>query len=155
MTVVTPQRIRELIRPLLEGSDFELLDVRLGGGGGRLHITIFLDGRTEAITLDQCAKLSRRFEEQFDMRDDIPRNYALDVSSPGFDWPLEKDWQFRKNVGRTLQLTLLNDSSGNDKKGTVSRKVRLTEVKDDVLIVDDGEMIRRRDVVNAHVAPPW
>jgi len=101
LNVVTPQQIRELVRPLLEGSDFELLDVRLHGSGGRLHITIFLDRRTGAITLDQCAQMSRRFEEEFDLRDEIPRVYALDVSSPGLDWPLQKDWQFRKSVGRT------------------------------------------------------
>ncbi|HEB83427.1 MAG TPA: hypothetical protein ENI92_00320, partial [Bacteroidetes bacterium] len=104
--------------------------------------------------LEDCAVWSRRFEELLDLRDDLPRSYALDVTSPGVGHPLKEEWEFRKNAGRELKLTLRREG-GEDGGGTETRTLRLERVEAGTLVFDDGSRIPLDAVIEAKVALPW
>jgi len=151
--VITQQRIEELILPLLEDSEFEIVEIRLHGRSGRLFIAIKLDHRERSIFLDECAKWSRNFEDVFDITLDFPRQYALDVSSPGLGYPLMKEWQFKKNIGRTLIIEERPEKSEQGKP--TIRKAKLISVEKGKLLFDDDLSVEMKSIIKAKVALPW
>jgi ribosome maturation factor RimP len=150
--VITPKQVEDLILPSLESSEFEFIKVKLTGDRGRLRVMITLDHRKRSITLDECGKFNRRFEDVFDADDDFPRIYALEVSSPGADCPLVHDWQFEKNINRTLDLVIVDPE---DEEKTIQQTVEFENLRQGDLIVDDGNIIHRSKIVEARISLPW
>ncbi|MBZ0264188.1 hypothetical protein K8I28_05930 [bacterium] len=150
--VITPEGIRELITPLFAGSLIELLDVQLRGGRGRIGFAIILDHTERGITLKECTMFSRQIEELLDMAENFPREYALEVTSPGVGHPLRYDWQFRKNIGRKLKINLVEvDEKG--RPGTFNGE--LTGVSGEELQFKDGTTLAVREIAEAKVQLPW
>ena len=52
-------RIIALLEAELAAAGYELVDVRIFRGGGRLQVRVYLDTAAGGITLDQCAQASR------------------------------------------------------------------------------------------------
>ncbi len=96
------EKLETLIRPICENSGFYLLDIKIRGTGRNPVIQVFADNE-KGITIDDCAHLSRQISDELDMDEAFSvMNYRLDVSSPGLDHPLQYDWEFKKNLGRSL-----------------------------------------------------
>ncbi|NOX86134.1 MAG: ribosome assembly cofactor RimP [Chlorobi bacterium] len=73
--------------------------VRLTVSPGNL-INLFIDG-DEGITIDDCVNLSRYIEQHFDR--DV-EDYELRVSSAGIDQPFVNLRQYKKNIGRQVEV---------------------------------------------------
>ncbi|MGE0424320.1 MAG: ribosome maturation factor RimP [Reyranellaceae bacterium] len=88
------RRIAAAVTPTIEGLGYELVRVLMAGGrDGRLQIMAErLDGA--AMSVEDCATISRSVSAVLDVEDPIPHAYELEVSSPGIDRPLTrlKDW---------------------------------------------------------------
>ena len=70
-----------------------------------------LDG--EAITVDDCANISRVLSALLDVEDPVNGSYDLEVSSPGLDRPLIKIEDFTRYAGFEVEVrtrALLNGS---------------------------------------------
>jgi ribosome maturation factor RimP len=121
-------KITELLQPYLENDHFYVVDVNVAGArGGKLKVTLLLDS-DEGITIEECAIISRQLGNQLEETEffgDAP--FTLEVSSPGVDFPLTRVRQFRRNIGRTLALTLVD--------GTL-RKGKLDSVTDAQIVLD-------------------
>jgi len=104
-------RIRELLADILNEMDSYLVDLRVLQN----KVEIFAD-RDPHITIDDCAKISRTLEKKLDSELPFSQQYALEVSSPGMDQPFKVLRQFRKNVGRTVDVVLI---SGIKKTGSL------------------------------------
>lgn len=74
---------------------------------GMDYLEIYVD-TDDGITIDACARLSRKLAEEVEMRPDLqdllPNRFRLDVSSPGLSRPLKLERQYRKNIGRLLRV---------------------------------------------------
>ena len=90
-------KILELVNNALEGTEKFLVNLKVTTDN-RIYIDI--DG-DHGVTIDDCIELSRAVESQLD-RDE--EDFALDVSSAGADQPLKLTRQYRKNVGRDLEV---------------------------------------------------
>ncbi len=67
-------------------------------------IEIFLDADS-GVTIQQCTKIARAINHQ--LEETFPDcNYELEVSSAGLEHPLKMLRQYKKNVGRTLEVHL-------------------------------------------------
>ena len=73
------------------------------GERGRPVIELYVDSE-EGVTLDLCSALSRSLSEAIDVEGVVQGSYRINVSSPGIERPLRYSWQYRKHVGRTLQV---------------------------------------------------
>ena len=61
---------------------------------------------TEAgITLGQCQDLSKKLSDIFYRKNVCQGNYQLEISSPGVEKPLEFPYEYRRNLGRELEVT--------------------------------------------------
>ena len=102
-------KILELVNNALEGSDKFLVNLKITPDN-RIYVDI--DG-DNGVTIDDCIELSRAIEGQLD-RDE--EDFALDVSSAGADQPLKLIRQYRKNVGRELEVLTVD---GERAEGTL------------------------------------
>ncbi|MDQ6755936.1 MAG: ribosome assembly cofactor RimP [Bacteroidota bacterium] len=107
-----PKAIEEYINTQLKGSeDVFLVEVKIIPGN---NIKVFLDA-DNGITIEKCIKVNRALYKQIEESDLFPNgDFSLEVSSPGVDEPLKLHRQYKKNIGRTVEVTM-ND--GTKKKG--------------------------------------
>lgn len=95
-------RIAELVGEKLDDNLF-LVDISVSAGNV-IHIEI---DSLAGLTIDECVAISRHVESHLD-RDN--EDFELQVSSPGADQPFKVVQQYRKNVGRNLEVTTLSGS---------------------------------------------
>ena len=98
-------QIKELVLPLLNRHDVELIDVELKGSSGSQVLRIYADVEG-GITLDLCEQLSREISDLLDMKNIINGKYRLEVSSPGTDRPLKTANDFLRNRGRMVSIAM-------------------------------------------------
>lgn len=92
-------RVEELIAPTIEDMDYDIVRVRLGGDR-RTVLQIMAERRDDAaMTVDDCADISRAVAAILDVEDPISQAYELEVSSPGLDRPLTRLADFDRFAG--------------------------------------------------------
>ena len=97
--------LQQLLEPTIERLGYELtdLEVRLGGRGGLLRLTI---DKPDGIDLNDCETVSQAVSALLDVEDPIATDYSLEVSSPGLDRKLTKVEHFQRFEGETLKVTM-------------------------------------------------
>jgi len=93
-----------LLEPELTAEGYDLVDVRIFRGGGRLQVRIYLDTADGGITLDQCAAASRSIGMLLEEADLFAGHYVIEVSSPGIRRPLRTAAHFAAAVGQDVEL---------------------------------------------------
>lgn len=68
-------------------------------------ILVVIDG-DKGVSVEDCIAISRKIEHNLD-RDE--EDFSLEVSSAGVSQPLQLERQYRKNLGRKLQVTTNNE----------------------------------------------
>jgi len=177
VAVLTVEKLESLLRPVLEGADLEIIDLKVMGSRGRVVFYLILDHRYRPVGIDELTKVSRRFEDLLDMDEEIPREYALEVTSPGVDHPLKFEWEFAKNVGRKLMVDIELDpvddtptdlsrpapspsAERKQKRSVPDERVEtfeaeLTEIRDGQLHFKNCRVISLDRVLQARVKLPW
>ena len=128
---VVPDRLRELIEPVVAGCGLELVELLLQQRGRRQLLRILVD-RAGGVTIDDCTAVSRRVSADLDMAELIDGRYTLEVSSPGLDRPLTTPADFRRKIGRKIKLRYAGS-------GTVRKALTgvVRHVSDDSVTVDE------------------
>jgi ribosome maturation factor RimP len=94
-----------LIEPTLAAMGFELVQVRLvGGGRPTLQITAEPRDHARPMTVEDCAAISHAVSAVLDVADPIPQAYRLEVSSPGIERPLVTAEHFRRFAGERARI---------------------------------------------------
>jgi ribosome maturation factor RimP len=113
--------VTELVSPVVEELGLILWDVRFEKEGASWYLRIFADKQPDGITIDDCEALSRRVSPMLDEADPIPQSYCLEVSSPGVERDLRKDWHFKQYLGHMVTVRLIRPVEGvRDFAGTLS-----------------------------------
>ncbi len=97
------RRITDLIESELAAVGYELLDVRLFTGGGRLHVRVFLD-REGGIGLDGCVAAGRTIGMLLEEAAFLGEAYVIEASSPGVRRPLRLPAHFAAVIGQRIEL---------------------------------------------------
>lgn len=97
------QKTEELLQPLIEQHQFELVDVEYVKEGGSWYLRAYID-KPGGITVDDCEVVSRALSDLLDEHDFIEEAYILEVSSPGLGRPLKKDKDFARSVGEEIEI---------------------------------------------------
>ncbi|SEL04383.1 ribosome assembly cofactor RimP [Parapedobacter koreensis] len=116
-------KVRTLVEEkIADREDLFLVGVKMHPNG---KLEVLVDG-DNGISIQDCAAISRHVGFHLEEEDAISHAYRLEVSSPGIDTPFALDRQYRKNVGRMIQLKL---QDGAEKEG------KLLEVADGYIII--------------------
>lgn len=99
------QRTEELIMPVINENNFELVDVEFVKEGSSWYLRLYVD-KEGGITIDDCEIVSRAMSDILDKEDYIEESYILEVSSPGLGRPLKKDKDFVRSMGSEVEIRL-------------------------------------------------
>ncbi|MFC4320144.1 ribosome maturation factor RimP [Litchfieldia salsa] len=95
--------VEEMVQPILEPLNLELVDVEYVKEGKEWFLRVFIDSET-GVDIEDCGTVSEKLSEKLDETDPIPYNYFLEVSSPGAERPLKKDKDFEKAIGKQVYV---------------------------------------------------
>ncbi|MGN0416169.1 MAG: ribosome maturation factor RimP [Agathobacter sp.] len=96
-------KTEELILPILEKMNFELVDVEYVKEGSTWYLRAYID-KEGGITINDCEAVARQMNELLDREDFIPDSYTFEVSSPGLGRPLKKEKDFVRNMGKEVEI---------------------------------------------------
>lgn len=96
-------KAEELVMPLIEANNFELVDVEYVKEGSTWYLRFYID-KEGGITVDDCEIISRALSDKLDERDFIDDAYILEVSSPGLGRPLKKPKDFERSIGKEVEI---------------------------------------------------
>jgi ribosome maturation factor RimP len=99
------QRLLDLLDPVAEAAGYEIVRLRLMGGGVR-RLQIMGERPDGSMNVDDCTRLSRAISEVLDAADPISGEYMLEVSTPGIDRPLTRLKDFETYAGLEARLEL-------------------------------------------------
>ncbi|KKY02590.1 MULTISPECIES: ribosome maturation factor RimP [Paraclostridium] len=133
----TEAMIEELVLPITNEHNIELVDVEYVKEAGEYYLRIFID-KDGGVSLNDCEVVTRAINPILDEKDPIKENYFLEVSSPGLDRPLKKEKDFVRYAGRDVEVKLYKPTNGL--KHFEAELVELAENKVVKLIVDGEEM---------------
>jgi ribosome maturation factor RimP len=105
-------QVRELVQPSLVQCGVELFDVHWDGRTVPPTLRLLID-RVEGVSLDDCQRVSGAVAAVLDAHDPITGAYQLEVSSPGAERPLRDIDDWRRHVGRRVNVRY-RSGEGND-----------------------------------------
>ncbi len=125
--------VMTLVKPYADSLGLELWDVKLVKEGDSLILRLIID-KEGGVTMDDCVNLSHAVDEPLDELDPIDESYSLQVSSPGIERKLERDWHFKKYIGSKVMFKLPKAVNGKKNfKGT------LIDYDNGIITIDAGE----------------
>ena len=130
--------VESLVQALLANdSGYFLVDVRIKPTN---NFKIFIDG-DQGVTIEKCVQINRALYKKLEELGLFPTgDFSLEVSSPGLDEPLKLLRQYKKNIGRQVELIL---QDGSKKEG------RLMEVSEDGIIIEETKgKNKKKEVIN-------
>jgi ribosome maturation factor RimP len=104
-------------------------------------LRVFADTKT-GITLDECAKISRKLSDYLDGIDFGKGAYTLEVSSPGITRLLTTQKDFERVIGKEISVRFRNEVENLRKKGGVLKAVG------EKLVFEGGEEIEFASILN-------
>lgn len=116
----TVEKATELAQGLLTEMGLSLWDVTFAKEGSVWVLCYLLD-KEGGITIDDCEQFSRAIDKLLDESDPIEQNYTLEVSSPGVERELCRDWHFESCMGELVSVRLIRPVEGvRDFVGTLT-----------------------------------
>lgn len=96
-------RTEELITPIIERMNFELVDVEYVKEGGTWYLRAYID-KEGGITVNDCEAVAREMNEILDREDFVEDSYVFEVSSPGLGRPLKKEKDYVRSMGKEVEI---------------------------------------------------
>jgi ribosome maturation factor RimP len=122
----TVKTVEGLVEAILAAEpNYFLVDIKIKPTN---NVRVYIDG-DQGISIEKCVQFNRTLYKRLEEAALFPNgDFSLEVSSPGLDEPLKLHRQYRKNIGRQVELVL---QDGSKIEG------RLVEVSEDGIIVEE------------------
>ncbi len=130
------ESIELLVKNKIENLGYELYDVLYFKEGPNKILRIVIDSE-KGISLDDCEKVNDEIKDLIDEADFIKEQYFLEISSPGIERVLRKDWQLEKFQGELVEIKLFK----KDEKGNKNYIGNLGEITGDTININADEHI--------------
>ncbi|WP_462317134.1 ribosome assembly cofactor RimP [Marinilabilia sp.] len=124
--MITKEQILKLIGDKLDEDDFFLVDVSVKPGN---RIEVLIDSQN-GVPIEYCVEISRLIEHSLDRE---VEDFSLEVSSPGIGQPFKVMEQYRKCIGRPVEIVT---ADGRVQKGI------LEEVTDGGFTVSEEKKVK-------------
>ena len=117
------EKVENLVKKTINDLGYELYDVLYVKEGPDKFLRIVIDNE-KGIDLNDCEKVNDAIKEMRDEKDYIKEQYFLEISSPGIERLLRKDWQLKKYIGSPIQVKQFKkDELGNKDYIGILKKV--------------------------------
>ena len=124
--MISQAQIIEIINEKLEADNYFLVSADVKPSN---QIMVFIDG-DNGVPIEYCVQISRLIENSFDRE---AEDFSIEVSSAGIGQPFKVPRQYRKNIGRQVEV-LTPDS----------QKITgiLTDANDTDFVVKEEKMVK-------------
>ena len=104
-------RIQQIIAPSVEAMGYEIVRVQVSGTQ-RPTLQVMAERKDDAaMTVEDCADISRAVSALLDVEDPISCAYTLEISSPGIDRPLTRPKDFERFAGFEARIETRSPST--------------------------------------------
>ena len=124
----------ELAGPVAEGLGLRLWDVRFEKEGSIWYLRYIID-KDGGIDITDCEKFSRMIDPILDKADPIEQSYTLEVSSPGIERELTREWHYDACIGKPVTARLIRPQDGIKELQGI-----LKGYSDGLIIIDDSQI---------------
>jgi ribosome maturation factor RimP len=124
------EEIKEKIINTVQSNGCFFVDLKFRRAVRKTFIEVLADTEN-GITVNECSMLSKKITAVLD-EGNFFNDYILDVSSPGIGYALKEKWQFKKNIGRHLEIQY---NKGQEK---IRISGILKEMNDDALFLENA-----------------
>lgn len=137
-------RTEKLVTPIIEANGLELVDVEYVKEGSDYYLRVYAD-KEGGITIGDCEIVNRALGDLLDEDDYIGDAYILEVSSPGLTRPLRKEKDYKRSVGRVIEIKTFVKVNGAKEFEGILREYDDSSV---VIELEDGtrQTIERKDI---------
>ncbi len=157
------QALQDLIAPAVEACDVELWGIEFVPQGKRSLLRIYIDkdvdenaepiinedGELEqgrGIGVQDCVRVTQQVGAMLDVHDPISGEYALEVSSPGWDRPFFQLAQMSAYIGQTVALRLI---SAVENRRKFQAKLLVVDLENETIQVEvEGQHVLEIDSHN-------
>ena len=137
--MVEKQMIQSLIQEKLQGSDYELIILKISGQNEILVEVDKLDG----VDVEWCAELNHYLVEQLDAQG--IEDYALEVGSVSLTAPFVTKMQYQKHLGHDVEVLVAAD--GKKYRGAlVSVDEETFAIDTEVMVVVEGKKRKQKEI---------
>lgn len=91
----------EIAEPLANQLGLVLWDVKFQKEGANWYLRIIID-KDGGVSIDDCVAMNDALDEPLDEADPIEQSYNLQISSPGIERELVRDFHFENNIGERV-----------------------------------------------------
>ncbi|MDO4589636.1 MAG: ribosome maturation factor RimP [Fusobacterium sp.] len=143
------KKIENIVTPVVEEMKLSLVDIEYLQDGGYWYVRIYVEKENEDITLEDCAALSNKIDEDIDKI--IDQRFFLEVSSPGIERPLKKIADYIRFKGEKAKLSLKHKVNDNKNfEGTIvdcKDNIVFLEIKEQEIMEIPFSEIRKANLV--------
>lgn len=135
----------EMATPFAAQRGLRVYDTEYKKEGADWFLRIFLYGEN-GVDLEDCETVSRAMSEKLDADDPISDAYCLEVSSPGLERALTRDWHFETAIGETVELRFYAPQDG--KKSVTGTLVAFDKEGITLQTEENGEKTYEKSLVS-------
>ena len=146
-------KVTELLETFLQTEGYELVDVETAGGNRNrtLRLLIHKDG---GLTVYDCKYLDQAVRPILEVHQLLTEYKQLEIASPGLDRPLQTEADFKRNLGRNVQIqTTSKNGQMNEVEGNI------TDVVDSHVVLEEttGQTVQIKisDIHKGHIQLVW
>lgn len=125
------KKLDDIIDPIVTALGYDYVGCEYTSSGRKSLLRIYIE-RSEGVTIDDCALVSRQVSAVLDVENPIYGEYHLEVSSPGIERPLFKLEHFQRFIGQPIRLRM-----GQPQEGQRNFKGKLEKVDETTLVLSD------------------
>jgi ribosome maturation factor RimP len=135
-------QIEQRVNRLIETEpDVFLVEVRIKPTN---NIKVFLDA-DNGISIDRLVQFNRKLYRQIEEEQVFPNNdFSLEISSPGLDEPLKLNRQYKKNIGRFVEVMQAD--------GTITEGKLISAEEDQVVVEEEKGKGKKKEMIQ-HIIP--
>jgi ribosome maturation factor RimP len=140
LNMETVQVIEKMVQDMLANDPaYFLVEIRIKPTN---NVKLFLDG-DQGVTIEKCISWNRALYKKIEEENLFPNgDFSLEVSSPGVDEPLKLFRQYKKNIGRTVEVIL---------KDGVKVTGKMIDVSDTAITVEETKgKNKKKEVIQHH-----
>lgn len=130
------QNVENVVKPIIENIGFEVEYVEFIKEGTEKILRIVIDHIGEAISIDDCEKVSKAIEDIIEDGNLVKQEYVLEVSSPGIERVLKNDRLYNKYINENIRFSLYKQVEG--KKILEGKITKLSD--EQVEVESDGKV---------------
>jgi ribosome maturation factor RimP len=136
------QAVEQMVKAMLaEDPAYFLVEMKIKPTN---NFKVFLDG-DQGITIEKCITINRALYRKIEEAGMFPGgDFSLEVSSPGLDEPLKLFRQYKKNIGRPVEVIL---------KDGIKVTGKMIEVQDNSILVEETRGKNKKLEVIQHHFP--